>query len=358
MRTIAVVLGTRPEAITLAPVVRALRDDPRFAPVVISTGERRRPLHETLDAFGLSPDLDLRIMPPRQTPAEVTCRALRGLAEHLVPMGADAVLVRGDTATALAGAIAGFHHRIPVAHAGVRDGKPFPEGANRRLVAQLAALHLAATPDDRDNLVKEGVEPDRIVVTGDTAADALRWAGELAPGYGHPDLADLDADPRRVVLAVAHASWPRWRELGRALAVLAGDPAVRVVAPLPSDPAVREALLPVIGRHPGITVVDPLPYVSGCRLRRRADVILTDGAGEEDPGPARPTLLLRDTEGIVAAVTELLAGPRPRPTPYGDGRATGRTIAALARFLDGGPAEVRARRGPRPGPSPPPRPGW
>ncbi|KJK56981.1 non-hydrolyzing UDP-N-acetylglucosamine 2-epimerase [Saccharothrix sp. ST-888] len=374
MRSIAIVLGTRPEAIKLAPVIQALKDDPRFRPVVVSTGQHRQMLDETLEAFGLQPDLDLGIMAPRQTLAQVTYRSLRGLAEHLVGLGIDAVMVHGDTATTLSGALAGFHHQVPVIHveAGLRSGNlhsPFPEEANRRLVAQISALHLAPTPGNSANLIREGISADQIVVTGNTVIDALRWAGELARDYGHPALTDLDTDSRRIVLASAHRreSWAHLPEIGRALATLADDPTVRVVVPLHRNPAVREALLPLIGEHPGVTVVDPLPYLSFCRLMRRADLIVSDSSGSEEEGPAlgKPTLVLREiterpeaviagtarlvgrtTEGIVAEASRLLNDPQAyarmatAASPYGDGRAAERTVGAIAHFFDEGPAVV------------------
>ncbi|GJF28118.1 UDP-N-acetyl glucosamine 2-epimerase [Kitasatospora sp. NE20-6] len=374
MRTITIVLGTRPEAIKLAPVIQALKDDPRFRPVVVSTGQHRQMLDETLDAFGLHPDIDLEIMAPRQSLSQVTYRSLRGLSEHLRPAGADAVMVHGDTGATLAGALAGFQHGIPVIHveAGLRSGNlhsPFPEEANRRLVAQISALHLAPTPGNAGNLIREGISPDRIVVTGNTVIDALRWGCELGRDYGDPALADLDDDPRRVVLASAHRreSWQHLPEIGRALATLADDPAVRVVVPLHRNPVVREALLPLVGSHPGVTVIDPLPYLSFCRLMKRADVIVSDSSGAEEEGPAlgKPTLVLREiterpeaviagtarlvgrtTEGIVAEASKLLHDPEQyarmaeAASPYGDGRAVERTVGAIAHFFDEGPAVV------------------
>jgi UDP-N-acetylglucosamine 2-epimerase (non-hydrolysing) len=372
VRSVVVILGTRPEAIKLAPVIRALKQDPRFEPVVISTGQHRQMLDETLAAFGLRPDIDLAIMAPRQTLPEVTYRSIRGLSEHFRSLDAEAVLVHGDTATTLAGGLAAFHHQIPVVHveAGLRSGNlysPFPEEANRRLVGQIADLHLAPTPGNGANLIREGVSAHRIVVTGNTVIDALRWAGQVPGGYGHPALADLATDTRRVVLASAHRreSWRHLPEIAHALVRVAEEPGIRVVVPLHRNPVVREAMLPVIGDHRNITVVDPLPYLSFCRLMQRADIIVSDSSGSEEEGPAlgKPTLVLRDiterpeaviagtarlvgrtTEGVAATVLDLLrdsAAYRRMATaanPYGDGKATERTIAALAHFFDEGPA--------------------
>ena len=370
MRNIAVVLGTRPEAIKLAPVIRALKDDPRFNPVVVSTGQHGYMLDETLRAFGLEPDIDLKIMMPRQTLAQVTHRALSGLEEHLGPIGAEAVMVHGDTATTLAGALAGFHHGLPVIHveAGLRSGdlySPFPEESNRRLVAQIATLHLAPTPGNSANLIREGIDLTRIVVTGNTVIDALRWASKHADGYGNPALDDLDADPRRVVIASAHRreSWEHLPQIARALVSIAEEPDVRVVVPLHCNPVVREAMVPVIGDHPNITIVHPMPYLNFCRLMARADIIVSDSSGAEEEGPAfgKPTLVLREvterpeaitagtarlvgrtTEGIVGEASRLLrdkdhyAEMSTASSPYGDGMATERTVGAIAHFFDGG----------------------
>lgn len=372
MRSVALVLGTRPEAIKFAPVIHALREDPRFEPVVISTGQHRQMLDDTLDAFGLTADVDLKVMAPRQTLSQVTYRSLRGLEDYFAAASTDAVLVHGDTATTLTGALAGFHQQIPVVHveAGLRSGRlgsPFPEEGNRRLVAQIAALHLAPTPGNLANLLREGIDADTVTVTGNTVIDALRWAGGRAQSYGDPALADLDTDPRRIVLASAHRreAWPHLPAIGRALARIADEPGTRVVIPLHRNPSVREALLPHIGGHPNITVVDPLPYLSFCKLMARADVIVSDSSGSQEEGPAlgKPTLVLGNvterseaivagtaclvgtsTEGIVSSTLGLLRDRRAydrmanAANPYGDGKATARTVAALAHFFGIGPA--------------------
>lgn len=372
MRKVAVVLGTRPEAIKCAPVIRALRNDPRFDPVVVSTGQHREMLDETMDAFGIRADIDLGIMAAKQTLTEVTYRALHGLADWLADAAVDAVMVHGDTATTVAGALVGFQHEVPVVHieAGLRSGNlysPFPEEANRRLVAQIAELHLAPTPGNSANLIREGISERKIVVTGNTVIDALRWASAQAVGYGHPALEDLDDDPRRVIVASAHRreSWSLLPEIGQALRDIAADADVRIVVPLHRNPIVRERILPKIEGLPNITVVDPLPYLQFCRLMLRSDIILSDSSGAEEEGPAlgKPTLVLRDiTERpeAVAAGTARLVGRRygriteevtallrddwryqqmaRSANPYGDGKATDRVVGALAHFLGDGPA--------------------
>nr|ADK54879.1 UDP-N-acetylglucosamine 2-epimerase [uncultured soil bacterium] len=374
MRKVAVILGTRPEAIKCAPVIRALKDDPRLDPIVLSTGQHRQMLDETLAAFGITPDVDLSVMAERQTLSQVTHRALSGLAEHLSDSPVDAVMVHGDTATTLAGGLAGFHNQIPVVHieAGLRSGNlhsPFPEEANRRLVAQISELHLAPTPGNSANLIREGISEHKIVVTGNTVIDALRWAGAQAVDYGDPALEDLDDDPRRVIVASAHRreSWSKLTQIGQALRQVADTENVRIVVPLHRNPVVREAMLPEISGVPNITIVDPLPYLQFCRLMLRSDIIVSDSSGAEEEGPAlgKPTLVLRDIterpEAVVAGTARLVGRTRERvaaevtsllhdealytqmattANPYGDGKATDRVVGALAHYFGDGPAVV------------------
>ncbi|MEV6635134.1 UDP-N-acetylglucosamine 2-epimerase (non-hydrolyzing) [Actinoplanes sp. NPDC051470] len=365
-KSIAVILGTRPEAIKMAPVIRALQDDSRFMPLVVSTGQHRQMLDETLAVFGITPDVDLDIMAPRQTLSEVTYRIIEGLVGLLPRLTPDAVMVHGDTATTLAGAIGGFQHHVPVIHveAGLRSGNvhsPFPEESNRRLVGQIAALHLAPTSGNAANLIREGVDESTIVVTGNTVIDALRWASTRPEDDARDRFADLGGG--WTVLASAHRreSWGEpMPEIAHALCDLADRPDVRVVVPLHRNPVVRDAMLPIIGPHPRITVVDPLPYLDFCRLMRLSDIILSDSSGAEEEGPSlgKPTLVLRDiTErpeavragtarlvgrtraGIVGEVTRLLDDPAAysrmaeATNPYGDGYATERVLDATAHFF-------------------------
>lgn len=372
MKTVALVMGTRPEAIKLAPVIHLLKRDPQIDPIIISTGQHREMLHETLGSFGLSPDEDLSVMRDRQTLSGTTARILDGLDTRFQSALPDALLVHGDTVTTLAGALSAFHHRIPLIHveAGLRSGtlaSPFPEEGNRRLVSRVASLHLAPTWGNRDNLLREGVPDSGIVVTGNTVIDALQWGARQAGAWDRPELEDLEYESRRVVLASAHRrdAWPELGDIARAWRALADRGDVRVVVPLHRNPAVRDAILPEIEGHPDITVTDPLPYLSFCRLLDRADMIISDSSGAQEEGPAlgTPTLVLADvterveavragsarlvgktTEGILASAFDLLDDERSYAAmahavnPYGDGRAAERTVAAVSHHLGLGPA--------------------
>lgn len=368
MKRVAAIFGTRPEAIKLAPVLHELAASPHFESRILVTAQHRSMLDPMLAFFGLEPDHDLDLLEPGQSLTDVTVRALSGLTKLIEREGPDAILVQGDTTTALAGALAGYYHRIPVAHveAGLRTGdryEPFPEEINRRLVSQLATLHLAPTPAAAANLLGEGVAPANVVVTGNTVVDALLWAlGRPAPESEL--LQELDGDGRRLVVVTTHRreSWgERMREIGMALAdVAAADPDVLVVFPIHRNTVVRDAILPALGDAANVRVVEPLPYGEFVHLLARSHLIVTDSGGiqEEAPTLRKPVVVLRPaTERpeavhggsslvvgtsrgeIVAAVRRLLDDPvayeamLPRRNPYGDGKAATRCVAALARLF-------------------------
>lgn len=374
MKTIGIIFGTRPEAVKFAPVITALEKDGLFATRIISTGQHREMLDQTMAEFAIVPDVELGVMRPGQSLTGVTHRILEGLEETGALRGLDALMVHGDTATTLAGAIAGTQAEVPVIHveAGLRSGRldsPFPEEANRRLVAQVAALHLAPTPGNAANLIREGVDHTTIAVTGNTIVDALHWGCTRAPVFTDPALADLEDDPRRVILSTTHRRESHGApmvEIAHALVdIVQRRDDVRVVVPLHLNPRTRAAMLPIISGVPGITVVDPLPYLEFCRLLQRADILLTDSSGAEEEGPAlgKPTLVLRElserSESLLTGCSRLVG--RQRDTirtavtallddaasyeamadslnPYGDGRAAQRVVEATAHFFGLAPA--------------------
>lgn len=372
-------LGTRPDAIKLAPLIRAVATHPMLDPVVVSTGQHREMLAQVLSLFGISPDIDLDLMQPSQRLSALTGRVLGGMAEVLRAEKPDAVVVQGDTTTSFAAALAAFYEGVPVVHleAGLRSGNlglPFPEEANRRLTGVLTGLHLAPTAGARCNLLREGVPPGEIVVTGNTGIDALLWATAQVPTVRHEILDPLLADPRRLILVTAHRreSWGTpMAGVGRALAEVArAEPDALFVVPVHRNPLVRQSLLPALAGQRNIRVIEPLPYGGFCRLLARSHIVVTDSGGvqEEAPSLGKPVLVLRDVterpEGVQAgsarlvgtspsrirdAVLELLHDPGAYArmanvaNPYGDGRAAERSVAAIAHFLGDGPPPEQFR---------------
>jgi UDP-N-acetylglucosamine 2-epimerase (non-hydrolysing) len=369
-----VVFGTRPEAIKVAPVVKALSESRHFEPVVAVTAQHRSMLDQVLELFSIVPDFDLNIIRDRQTLTDVTVNALSGLSPLMAEHRPDAVLVQGDTTTTFAGALAAFYEKIPVVHieAGLRTGEvysPYPEEINRRLTTQLASLHCAPTQSNKANLLAESVDPSKIIVTGNTVIDALLWTVGRRVSYEDPRLEAIESGDAPVLLVTAHRreSWgPGMEAIGRALARIATDfPSLRIVFPIHKNPVVREAILPAIGHFDNVTIVEPLAYGEFARLMNRADVILTDSGGvqEEAPSLGKPVLVMRDTterpeamvsgtvklvganeEAIVSWVTSLLtddpayARMSNAVNPYGDGIAAARTVDAIAHMFGLGPA--------------------
>jgi UDP-N-acetylglucosamine 2-epimerase (non-hydrolysing) len=364
-----VVFGTRPEAIKVAPLIQALAAAPWSRPVVAVTAQHRRILDQVLELFAICPNYDLDIMRSGQTLTDVTVGALDGLGPVLADADPDLVVVQGDTTTTFAAALASFYRRVPVVHleAGLRTGdvlSPYPEEMNRRLTSQLASLHLAPTPTARANLLAEGVDPSSVVSTGNTVIDALHWTVGRRIPYRDRELAELDTDPRPVLLVTAHRreSWGEpMTAIGAALADLArSEPDLLVVLPVHPNPRVREALLPAVTGLDNVLVVEPLAYGEFARLLDRATIVLTDSGGvqEEAPSLGKPVLVMRDTterpeavaagtarlvgtdhDQIMASVCSLLhdadayAAMANAVNPYGDGRAAERSCQAMARFL-------------------------
>src|ERR1700729_1913591 len=373
-RPIMVIYGTRPEAVKVAPLIRALDDSEMFTPVVAVTGQHRSMLDQVNAVFGVRPAFDLDIHRPGQTLTEITTRALSGVRSVLARQRPDAVVVQGDTTTVFAAALAAFYEQVPVVHleAGLRTGNPYspyPEEVNRRLTTRLATLHLAPTSTSKGNLLTENVDEASVVVTGNTVIDALLWAVPRQRGYSDPALAGLDDHDAPVLLVTAHRreSWGEpLRAVGRALArIAAAHPGLRVVFPVHANPVVRLLVLPALRGVPNVILTEPLPYGSFCRLMNRATVILTDSGGFQEEGPSlgKPVLVMRETterpeavragtvrlvgtdEDVIAdTVGRLLTDPAAYSAmanavnPYGDGRAAQRAVAALAHHSRPGPA--------------------
>ena len=374
MRRVSVVFGTRPEAIKLAPVVLALRADPRFACDVCVTAQHRQMLDQVLEAFAIAPDADLDLMVPEQTLARLTGHAVEAIDRHLAEARPDLVLVQGDTTTTFCAALASFYRHVPVGHveAGLRTGNlesPWPEEANRVLTTRLARLHFAPTAGNRDNLLREGVPDGCIVVSGNTVIDALFLALDIVkratPAIpGLPDGIVGGAQP--LVLVTGHRRenfGPGFEAICRAIAELADRfPATAFVYPVHLNPNVRrpvDAILRSAGAG-NVYLIDPLGYLPFVAMMGRATVILSDSGGvqEEAPSLGKPVLVMRDTterpEAVTAGTVKLVGTDRRAIVeetsrlltdraaydamarainPYGDGKATGRIVAACASYL-------------------------
>jgi UDP-N-acetylglucosamine 2-epimerase (non-hydrolysing) len=363
------IAGTRPEAIKLAPVATAMRAAGRLRPVLVASGQHPAMVAQALDAFRLTPDVALPVERVTGSQPEL----LTGMVHQLDAMfGARppaAVVVQGDTTTTLAGALAAFWRRIPVVHleAGLRSGdlaSPFPEEANRRLVAQLAALHLAPTALAATNLLDEGVAPEQVLIAGNTVVDAALAVAARRLPFGDERLTEVVAAPGRLILVTAHRreSWgePLDRILSAVRTLVGRYPDVRVVLPSHPNPAVRGQVDGALADTPRVLVTGPLPYPALARLLSRAYLVLTDSGGiqEEAPSFGVPALVLRevterveslmagcaklvgtDTALIVAEAARLLDDHRLRDAmtaagnPYGDGLAARRTEQAVAALL-------------------------
>ncbi|MCM3486513.1 MULTISPECIES: non-hydrolyzing UDP-N-acetylglucosamine 2-epimerase [Kocuria] len=367
--TIMAIYGTRPEGIKMAPLVLALRDDPRFEVRVVVTGQHREMLDQVNQSFGIVPDSDLDIHAPGQSLTQISNRTLEGLTEVLKKDRPDAVLVQGDTSTTFVGALAAFYAEIPVVHteAGLRTGNkysPFPEEINRRLTGQIASLHLAPTAASRENLLKENIDASTIVVTGNSVIDALLITVASLPRIEDPALAERLAEGRPMVLVTAHRreSWGKPLEaVGRAIAALARrHPDHDFVFPAHRNPLVRDAIRPAVQDVKNVLMTEPLPYAQFCALLERASIILTDSGGVQEEGPSlgKPVLVMRETterpEAVVAGAVKLVGTDEEvivrevstlitdqdeysrmarALNPYGDGRAAERTVRALARHF-------------------------
>jgi UDP-N-acetylglucosamine 2-epimerase (non-hydrolysing) len=362
------VYGTRPEAIKLAPLIAALRADPRFHTLVVVTGQHREMLDQVHRAFGIVPDRDLDIHSPGQTLEDISRRVLRGLTPVLHELRPDAVLVQGDTTTSFMGALAAFYAKIPVIHAeaGLRTGdllSPFPEEGNRRLISQIAALHLAPSALARRNLLSEGIDPATISITGNSVIDALLHVVTRGEPLAAP-LARILDENRPMLLATTHRreSWGQpLRRIASALARIADAfPDHDLVLPAHGNPLVRATILPILESRPNVHVVDAMPYTDFCMLLQRCCLVLTDSGGVQEEAPAlgKPVLVMRETterqeavdagtarlvgtdeEAIVDAVTLLLRDQSAYDrmaqavNPYGDGHAARRTVSAIARYF-------------------------
>jgi UDP-N-acetylglucosamine 2-epimerase (non-hydrolysing) len=375
MRNLWVVIGTRPEAIKMAPVVLAARAMTGLSCRLCTTAQHRELLDQVLAIFGLTPDEDLDLMTPGQTLAGLTARAIERLDAVFARARPDLILVQGDTTTVLCAALTAFYQRIPIAHveAGLRTGDlsaPWPEEANRALTARLADLHFAPTEGARQNLLRENIPAERILITGNTGIDALFWVkSRLEAGSSL-----LAKSERRTVLITSHrreAFGQPFENVCHAIADLAGRfPDVDFVYPVHPNPNVLTPVRFILGNTAdprlaarNVHLIEPLHYTAFVRAMDQCTLILTDSGGvqEEAPSLGKPVLVLREvTERpeaveagtvrvvgtnrslIVEEATRLLTDPAAyremsrAHNPYGDGRAAGRIVRAVTDYLESG----------------------
>ncbi|MFI1259270.1 non-hydrolyzing UDP-N-acetylglucosamine 2-epimerase [Streptomyces netropsis] len=354
----ALVVGTRPEAIKLAPVARAINASPFFEPHVIVTGQHREMLRPLLDVLEFSVYTSLDVMRDRQELSSLTARLVDCLGETFRRTQPALVVVQGDTTSTLAGALSAFYERIPVAHveAGLRSGvkdNPFPEELNRSLVSRIARWHFAPTQCAAEHLLSEGVPPADVVITGNTVIDNLFWAllkkggcDHFSPGY-------------RCILVTLHRRENQgeiMHAMSQALRRLADRSDIQILLPLHKSPAVREVLTPALSNHPRIRLVEPLGYLDFAATLAACDLVLTDSGGVQEEASAlgKPILVLRttterpevvdsggallvgtDAGAIVRETAQLLDDPglyqrmAMAGNPFGDGHASERVVAKL-----------------------------
>jgi UDP-N-acetylglucosamine 2-epimerase (non-hydrolysing) len=363
MLRVVSIIGTRPEAIKMAPVIRAFAAHPACESIVVSTSQHADLLQPVLDLFGITADHDLAVMKPGQKPTDVAATILSRLPKLLRDIDADWVLVQGDTTTVMAGALAAFHERIKVGHveAGLRTwdfDNPFPEEMNRQVVSRVATLHFAPTAQAAENLRNENIDPTIIEVTGNTVIDALQWVRKNAL-----DTADATAVPApggKVALLTAH----RRENHGAGIAGICEAvrqlcerfPGLTVVYPVHPNPNVHNVVHGELGDVANVRLLPPVDYATLVALLDRADVVLTDSGGiqEEAPGLGKPVLVLRstterpeavdagtvklvgtDADAIVSEASRLLsdeaayAAMSRAVNPYGDGHAAERIVNAV-----------------------------
>lgn len=365
---IVTVYGTRPEAIKVAPIITALDRDRRFESVPVSTGQHLEMLEQVNKMFGIKPKWDLHLMKPGQSLNRLVSRAVEGLDEVIDAEAPDAIIVQGDTSTAMAAALAGFYRGVKIIHleAGLRTGNihsPFPEEANRKLISQVTELHLAPTAGSMENLRRENVRSKDIAVTGNTVIDALLQAASWDTDLEDPALQEVLESGKRLVVATTHRreNFEAMKEIGGAVKDLAESYSdINFVLPLHLNPKVREAVLPEIESLSNVFITDPLPYDEFTKLLDHATIILTDSGGvqEEAPSLGKPVLVMRQNterpEAVVAGTVKLVGTNRSlivaeakllldddaaytsmanAVNPYGDGKAAERAVAAIAELL-------------------------
>lgn len=366
MLKVMTVFGTRPEAIKMAPVVLELKKHPdQIQTIVAVTAQHRQMLDQVLDLFQITPDYDLNIMSQGQTLYDITTRSMQGLKSVMEVEKPDLVLVHGDTTTTFAGALAAYYQQIPVGHveAGLRTGNiysPFPEEMNRKLTGAIAAIHFSPTDTAKHNLLREGVDPSHIYVTGNTVIDALMTTVDEGYDFEDEELHTVDFKQHRIILLTTHRRenlGEPMRHIYKALRQIIEEiPDTEIVFPVHRNPLVRKVVEEELAGVDRIHLIEPMEYEPFANLMHHSCLVLTDSGGiqEEAPSLGKPVLVLRDTterpEAVEAGTVRLIGTDRDRVytetkrlltdqaaydamsnavNPYGDGLASQRIVQAI-----------------------------
>jgi len=366
-KKVMVIIGTRPEATKICPVIHELRKHPEwFETKVVVTGQHREQLYQVLSHFDIQPDIDLKLMKENQTLAYITSTAITGLDQVISDERPDFVLVHGDTITAVSGGLAAFFHKIPVGHieAGLRSYNkfsPWPEEINRKIIDVVSDFMFAPTSMSKDNLVKEGINENQIYITGQTAVDAAMLTIRTNYVFKEERLNEILKQNGRVIAMTAHRKenyGPPMNRMFRAIRRIADEhPDVSIIYPVHLSPVVRETAQSILAGHERIHLLDPIDYSDMIHLVSRSFLVLSDSGGlqEETPIFQKPLVLMRDTTErpeAIAANAVLLAGTEESVihdittrlladkdfynmmskarNPFGDGHASERIVQIIA----------------------------
>lgn len=359
------VFGTRPEAIKMAPLVKKMEQNEKIESIVCVTAQHREMLDSVLKIFDIKPKYDLNIMKHGQTITDVTNRVLKELESVIANDRPDVLLVHGDTTTTFSASLAAFYNKVPVGHveAGLRSGNiysPYPEEMNRKLTGMIASIHFAPTVGNKDNLLKENVDEDKICITGNTVIDALLSVINEDYKFNNKDIDDIDYNNNKVILLTCHRreNWGKpMEDIFKAIKrVVQDNKNVEVIFPMHLNPKVRDCARSIMGDMEKIHLIEPLDYEPFANLMNKVDIILTDSGGiqEEAPAIGKPVLVLRNEterpeaveagtarvvgvdEEVVYNETNLLIRDENEYSemsnavnPYGDGQACDRIIQCL-----------------------------
>lgn len=362
---VLIIFGTRPEAVKMAPIVKALENDENFISKICVTAQHRDMLDQVLRIFDIEPDYDLNIFQSGQTLTQITCRALTGLEDVIEEFKPDLILVQGDTTTVFTGALAAFYHQVKIGHveAGLRSGNlysPYPEEANRMLTGVLTNFHFAPTENSKANLLREGYDESKIFITGNTSIDALKWVIDNNYKFDDNTINNIDFENKKVILLTSH----RRENIGEPMEnifsavrdIINENSDVEVIYPMHLNPKVREIAEKILGGMERVHLTEPLDYLPFTNLMSKCYMVVTDSGGiqEEAPSLGKPVLVVRKEterpEGIEAGTAKLAGVDRKTiygyldilinnkeeykkmanaVNPYGDGKAAQYIVEAI-----------------------------